>query len=114
MSTDVDIDFADREQILKLLDYTPAMIKDGIKEKKHNTGVYFHNAPVNPFTGLSTIDYKSAEDMGWFKIDLLNVGIYNDFDSNDQIDSLLAKEPIVMFNTSLYGEYPIAFIGNLR
>lgn len=94
MSTDVDIDFADREQILKLLDYTPAMIKDGIKEKKHNTGVYFHNAPVNPFTGLSTIDYKSAEDMGWFKIDLLNVGIYNDFDSNEQIDSLLAKEPV--------------------
>ena len=37
MSTDVDIDFADREQILKLLDYTPAMIKDGTKEKKHNT-----------------------------------------------------------------------------
>lgn len=94
MSTDVDIDFADREQILKLLDYTPAMIKDGVKEKKHNTGVYFHNAPVNPFTGLSTIDYKHAEEMGWFKIDLLNVGIYNDFDSNEQIDSLLAKEPM--------------------
>ncbi len=94
MSTDVDIDFADREQVLKLLDHTTAMIKDGVKEKKHNTGVYFHNAPVNPFTGLSTIDYKSAEDLGWFKIDLLNVGIYNDFDSNEQIDDLLTKEPL--------------------
>ena len=30
---DVDIDFADREQILKLLDHTPAMIKESIKEK---------------------------------------------------------------------------------
>ncbi len=94
MSTDVDIDFADREQVLKLLDHTTAMIKDGVKEKKHNTGVYFHNAPVNPFTGVSTIDYKSAEDLGWFKIDLLNVGIYNDFDSNEQIDDLLTKEPL--------------------
>lgn len=93
MSTDVDIDFADREQILKLLDYTPAMIKDGTKEKKHNTGVYFHNAAVNPFTGLATMDYKNAEDLGWFKIDLLNVGIYSDFESNEQIDWLLAKEP---------------------
>jgi DNA polymerase III alpha subunit len=94
LSFDVDIDFADREQVLKLLDHTPAMIKDGTKEKKHNTGVYFHNAPVNPFTGLSTVDYKSAEDLGWFKIDLLNVGIYNDFDSNEQIDDLLSKEPM--------------------
>jgi hypothetical protein len=94
LSTDVDIDFADREQILKLLDHTPAMIKDNNKEKKHNTGVYFHNAPVNPFTGLATIDYKSAEDLGWFKIDLLNVGIYSDFASNEQIDDLLSKEPI--------------------
>ena len=94
MSTDVDIDFADREQILKLLDHTPAMIKDGIKEKKHNTGVYFHNVPMNPFTGFATLDYKQAEEQGWFKIDLLNVGIYADFESNEQIDDLLTKEPV--------------------
>ncbi len=94
MSTDVDIDFADREQVLKLFDHTPAMIKDGAKEKKHNTGVYFHNVPMNPFTGFATLDYKQAEEQGWFKIDLLNVGIYADFDSNEQIDDLLTKEPV--------------------
>ena len=77
MSTDVDIDFADRERALKLLEHTPAMIKDGNKEKKHNTGVYFHTVPTNPFTELATLDYKAAEDKGWFKIDCLNVGIYN-------------------------------------
>lgn len=94
MSFDVDIDFADREKVLKVVKHTPAMQKDGNKERKHNTGVYFHHVPTNPFTGLCTLDYKQAEDAGWFKIDLLNVGIYSNFTSNEQIDDLLDKEPI--------------------
>jgi DNA polymerase III alpha subunit len=94
LSFDVDIDFADREQVLKLVKYTAAMQKDGIKERKHNTGVYFHHVPTNPFTGLCTLDYKQAENAGWFKIDLLNVGIYNNFTNNEQIDELLDKEPM--------------------
>lgn len=94
MTTDVDIDFADREQILKLIEYVPAMIRDGEKERKHNTGVYFHHVPLNPFTGLCTLDYKQAEEQDWFKIDCLNVGIYNEFTSNEEIDSLLEKEPV--------------------
>ncbi len=94
MSFDVDIDFADREQVLKLVAHTAAMQKEGSKERKHNTGVYFHHVPTNPFTGLSTLDYKQAENTGWFKIDLLNVGIYGNFSSNEQIDELLDKEPI--------------------
>lgn len=92
MSTDIDIDFADREQVLRFIDHTAAMIKD-TKEKKHNTGVYFHNVPINPFTGLATLDHKQGESQGWFKIDLLNVGIYSDFISNDEIDQLLTLEP---------------------
>jgi hypothetical protein len=94
MSTDVDIDLADREQVIKLLKPIPAMQIDNGKPRKHNTGVYFHNAPINPFTGLTTVNYKDAEDAGWFKIDLLNVGIYSDFESNQQIDELLEKEPM--------------------
>lgn len=94
MSFDVDIDFANREQVLNIVKHTAAMQKDGKKERKHNTGVYFHHVPTNPFTGLCTLDYKQAEDAGWFKIDLLNVGIYGHFESNEQIDDLLSKEPI--------------------
>ena len=94
MSTDVDLDFADREQVIKLISCVPAMMNDSNKQRKHNTGVYFHHVPVNPFTGLCTIDYKTAEDQGWFKIDLLNVGIYNDFASNEEIDKLLELEPV--------------------
>jgi len=94
VTTDVDIDFADREQVLKLFSCVPAMQKDGATQRKHNTGVYFHNVPVNPFTGLATLDYKTAEEQGWFKIDLLNVGIYSQFTDNAQIDLLLEKEPV--------------------
>lgn len=93
-TTDVDIDFANREHVLKLIKHVPAMQQDGTSTRKHNTGVYFHNVPVNPFTGLSTLDYKTAEEKGWFKIDLLNVGIYSQFKNNDEIDQLLSKEPI--------------------
>lgn len=93
MSTDVDIDFADREHVLKLIEHVPAYILEHDKARKHNTGVYFHNVPVNPFTGYATLDYKTAENYGWFKIDLLNVGIYENFSSNDEIDRLLALEP---------------------
>lgn len=94
MSFDVDIDFADREQVLKVVKHTAAMQRDGNKERKHNTGVYFHRVPTNPFTGLCTLDYKQADDAGWFKIDLLNVGIYSGFESNEQIDDLLSNEPM--------------------
>lgn len=93
MNFDIDIDFADREHLLKLIDHVPAMMRDGNKERKHNSGVYFHHAPINPFTGMATLDYKQAEAAGWFKIDLLNVGIYNDFKTNQEIDDLLEKEP---------------------
>lgn len=93
-TTDVDIDFANREQVLDIIPHVPAMQTDGSTCRKHNTGVYFHNAPVNPFTGLATLDYKTAEQKGWFKIDLLNVGIYSQFQHNKQIDALLEKEPV--------------------
>jgi len=94
LTTDVDIDFADREQALKILDHVPAMQRDGLKERKHNTGVYFHHVPVNPFTGMCTLDYKQAQEQDWFKIDLLNVGIYSNFKSNEEIDQLLTQEPV--------------------
>ena len=93
MSFDVDIDFANREQILNIVNHTAAMQKDSNKDRRHNTGVDFHHVPTNPFTVLCTLDYKQAEDAGWFKIDLLNVGIYGNFTSNEQIDDLLSKEP---------------------
>ena len=70
---DIDIDFADRTKALVLFDHVVAAIDDDGTYKKHNTGVYCTSIPYNPITGLSTIDYKQAEDRGYFKIDFLNI-----------------------------------------
>jgi hypothetical protein len=94
VNTDIDIDIANRDKLLALIENTPAMIKREHIEKKHNTGVYFHEMPTNPYNGLSTIDHKEAEKMGYFKMDLLNVSAYNGINNKAELDELLEMEPM--------------------
>lgn len=91
---DIDIDFADRTKALALFDHVIAAIEDNGTYKKHNTGVYCTSIPYNPITGLSTIDYKQAEDRGYFKIDFLNVGVYEGVKNKDHLKKLLETEPL--------------------
>ena len=90
---DVDIDFFDRDGVLKLFKHTPASIIKDDKVEKHKTGVYFHAVPEHPITGHSSLDYKKAEDRGYFKIDCLNVSIYKDIKSEQELVELMIKEP---------------------
>ena len=94
VNTDIDIDIANRDKLLALIKNTPAMIKREHIEKKHNTGVYFHEIPTNPYNGLATIDHKEAEKMGYFKMDLLNVSAYNDISNKAELDELIDMEPM--------------------
>jgi hypothetical protein len=87
---DIDIDFADRKAALKLVKHVPARLKD----KKHNTGVYTHRVPVDPFNGRCTIDHKVADETGYFKLDILNVSIYKDVKDNAHLTQLMDREPI--------------------
>ena len=90
---DVDIDFYDRDNTLKLFKHTPAsIIKEG-KSEKHKTGVYFHAVPEHPVTGHASLDYKNAEDRGYFKIDCLNVNIYKEVKSEQELVELMIQEP---------------------
>ncbi len=91
---DIDIDFADRDLVLDKLETITAAIADNGSFKKHNTGIYCHSIPYNPATGLSTIDYKEAEDRGYFKIDFLNVGIYEGVKSEAHLVQLMETEPL--------------------
>ena len=91
---DIDIDFADRTKILGIVKNITASIEEDGAFKKHNTGVYCHSIPHNPLTGLSTINYKEAEDRGYFKIDFLNASVYNSIKSEKHITDLLAVEPL--------------------
>ncbi len=92
---DVDIDMANREDFLRLVNHTPASIKheDGTYSK-HNTGVYFQTIPSFPLEGFSSIEYETAEEDGWFKVDVLNNGIYKDVRDEAHITELMNIEPL--------------------
>lgn len=76
MSADIDIDFADREHILKLIEHTSAMQITNGQSRKHNSGVYCTSIPYNPVLDCAAIDYEEAERLGYFKIDFLNMSVY--------------------------------------
>ena len=92
--TDIDIDFADRKQILDIIKHIPASIESNGIFKKHNTGVYCHSIPYHPLTDTASIEYKEAEDRGYFKIDFLNVNAYAGVRDEDHIVQLLNTEPL--------------------
>ena len=90
--SDIDIDFADRQQVLDIINATPAsMLKDG-KLTRHNTGVYVTDVPVDPFTGYASLDYEAAEARGYMKLDLLNVGVYKQVRDETHLVELM-REP---------------------
>jgi hypothetical protein len=90
--SDIDIDFADRDTVLNLLDVTPAsIIRDG-KLTRHNTGVYATDIPVDPFSGSASLDYQTAEARGYMKLDLLNVHVYRQVKDENHLITLM-KEP---------------------
>jgi len=88
---DIDIDFADRDIVLSKLQHRVATINS---EKKHNTGVYVTEIPHNPVDNYSTIDYKTADERGYFKLDFLNVSIYKDVKDDKHLQELMNKEPM--------------------
>jgi len=88
---DIDIDFADRTKVLDIIKHVPAVMAEG---KKHNTGVYCHEIPTNPLTGMASIEYGPAEDRGYFKIDFLNVSAYNGVRNEEHVKELLSIEPL--------------------
>ncbi len=91
--SDIDIDVANREQALSMLEHVPAsIIKDG-KVSAHNSGVYFTGMPADPFTGRASIDYEAAEERGYIKVDILNVSLYQQVKDEAHLTALMQQEP---------------------
>jgi DNA polymerase III alpha subunit len=91
---DIDIDFPDRSQALKLFEHIPASRIENNNSVKHNTGVYFHKVPVDAVTGLSAVPYDQADEHQYFKIDFLNVGIYKGIKNEEHLIQLMNQEPL--------------------
>jgi hypothetical protein len=93
MSADIDIDLADRDQLLKLLQVTHARQLHQGQVRRHNSGVYPTDIPYDPVNGCAAIDYESAEQLGYFKIDLLNMGVYQLVKNTEHYKEMLNKQP---------------------
>jgi len=91
---DIDIDFLDRDQSLKLFKHVGASRYENNELTKHNTGIYLHEVPVNAVSGLCAVPYEEAEDRGYFKIDFLNVGIYKGVRDEAHLIQLMETEPL--------------------
>ena len=92
-NADIDIDFADREDILNLIKHIPARQETNTESKHHNSGVYVTDIPYDSINGCSSIEYKEAEDRGYFKIDFLNVHVYKHIRDDAHYQELLIQEP---------------------
>jgi len=91
---DVDIDFANRDDLLSLIPHVVASRYEKGELKKHNSGIYLQNIPKNPLTGICSIDYEAAAARGYFKIDFLNVSAYQGIRNEKHIEQLLSIDPI--------------------
>jgi DNA polymerase III alpha subunit len=91
---DIDIDFVDRDEALKLFKHIKASRVDEGKLVKHNTGVYLHEVPVDAVSGLCSVDYTQAEEQSYFKIDFLNVGLYKGVRNEEHLKQLMETEPL--------------------
>lgn len=93
IKTDVDIDLADRKAALSVIPHiTASVMKSGVATP-HNTGVYFQNITVNPLNGLASLDYETAEERGYFKLDFINNRIYEGIRNEDHLTQLCEREP---------------------
>ena len=92
MSADVDIDFADRKSILDLIKHVPARQENNGEVRRHNSGVFVTDIPIDPLNKCSSIDYREAESRGYFKIDFLNQSVYELIQNQAHYDRMLATE----------------------
>ena len=93
MSADIDIDVPDRTAVLKLIQHTAARQLHQGQVRRHNSGIYVTDIPQDIPNGCAAIDYESAEQRGYFKIDLLNMSVYQLIRDPTHYAEMLAAAP---------------------
>jgi len=89
MNFDIDIDFGDRSKILEHIKHTPAAMRKVNPMRKHNTGVHVTEVPYDAINDMANIDYAEAEDRAYLKLDLLNVHVYSQIQSEMELIELM-------------------------
>jgi hypothetical protein len=89
IDSDIDIDFGSRDKLLELITYTRAAMRNVKPIRNHASGVYVTDVPYDPINDMCSLDYTEAEKRGYFKLDLLNVHVYENITSEQQLESLM-------------------------
>ncbi len=91
-NSDIDIDFGNRDDILKHIKHIPAAMRNVSPIRKHATGVYVTEIPYDAINNMATIDYSAAEQRGYIKLDMLNVHVYGNVKDELHLIELM-REP---------------------
>jgi hypothetical protein len=90
IDSDIDIDLGDRDKLLAVIKHTPASMRNVDPVRKHPTGVYITEIPYDPVNDMAALHYVDAEKRGYFKLDLLNVHVYNQVNSEEHLVELMS------------------------
>jgi len=93
MSADIDIDTPDRDAVLKLIQHIPARLEVNGQVRRHNSGIYITDIPRDIPHSCAALDYETAEQRGYFKLDLLNMGVYKLVQNPEHYQTMLAATP---------------------
>lgn len=96
--SDIDIDVADRDKILSIIQNIPASMRKNGPIRKHPTGIYVTKIPYDPVNNMSSLHYEDAEDRGYLKLDLLNVHVYKQVKDEEHLNSLMTEPDWSMLN----------------
>ena len=91
IDSDIDIDFGSRDKLLELIKHTNAAMRNVNPIRKHATGVYVTLIPYDPVLDIASIDYTEAEKRGYFKLDLLNVHVYENVRDEQHLVELMVE-----------------------
>lgn len=92
IDSDIDIDLGNRDSLLSIIKHIPASMRNVDPVRKHPTGVYITDIPYDPINDMAALHYADAEDRGYFKLDLLNVYVYEQVKSEEHLVELM-REP---------------------
>jgi hypothetical protein len=92
LRSDIDIDLPNRNLLLEIIDHTPAAMLKTKPKKKHASGIYISPVPIDPITNICSVDYKEMDKRGYFKLDLLNVHVYEHVKDEAHLIQLM-REP---------------------
>ena len=92
IDSDIDIDLGDRDKLLAVIKHIPASMRNVDPARKHPTGVYITDIPYDPINDMAALHYVDAENRGYFKLDLLNVHVYEQVKDEQHLIELM-KDP---------------------